>query len=80
MLSSYKFGINNLVLGRGKMSMAKTLKSASESAAGADSSGAIAIASSKEAGKKEKPARLRTALYAENLPTFYVGQGNNSEL
>ena len=58
----------------------KTLKSASESgAAGTESSGGST--SIKEATvKKEKPARLRTALYAENLPTFYVGQGNNSEL
>ena len=32
------------------------------------------------AAKKEKPVRQRTALYSENLPTFYVGAGNNSEL
>lgn len=30
--------------------------------------------------KKDKPVRQRTALYSENLPTFYVGAGNNSEL
>jgi hypothetical protein len=27
-----------------------------------------------------KEKKKRTALYSENLPTFYVGQGNNSEL
>lgn len=32
------------------------------------------------AAKKDKPVRQRTALYSENLPTFYVGAGNNSEL
>lgn len=32
------------------------------------------------APKKDKPVRQRTALYSENLPTFYVGAGNNSEL
>ena len=32
------------------------------------------------AAKKEKPVRQRTALYSENLPTFYVGTGNNSKL
>ena len=31
-----------------------------------------------EPNSKEK--KKRTALYTENLPTFYVGQGNNSEL
>jgi len=27
-----------------------------------------------------KEKKKRAALYSENLPTFYVGQGNNSEL
>lgn len=31
--------------------------------------------------KQTKPeAKKRTALYTENLPTFYVGAGNNAEL
>lgn len=29
---------------------------------------------------KDSKSHKRTALYTENLPTFYVGVGNNAEL
>lgn len=37
-------------------------------------------ASLQQLHKTDKSARQRTALYTENLPTFYVGPGNNAEL
>lgn len=36
--------------------------------------------SSPMAVNEPKKDKKRTALYSENLPTFYVGAGNNSEL
>ena len=37
-------------------------------------------ASAKPAAPPQKEKHKRTALYTENLPTFYVGAGNNAEL
>ena len=33
-----------------------------------------------KAPTQTKEKHKRTALYTENLPTFYVGSGNNAEL
>jgi hypothetical protein len=32
------------------------------------------------ANDNKKPDRKRAGLYDQNVPTFYVGQGNNPEL